>query len=246
MICKNCSAEIKDDVLLCPYCGTENAKVAQKEQQDYINSVQNKRKELKKIPQKVMKKTTKWLIYGAGCVLGITILMLLVVMAFSKLTQGDMLAKQEKELAKLEEYYEAGDYESMSGYLKKVDGRGGSYEKYRRVANLYDRMDWQLGALTSNIEYVQTIDLDATDVEDDIERCIVVLAEIREMEELEFPYDEKTGVLYIKEQYVSALKEYALLTDEEIESAVSNFDEEENDYLELAEISIQRMEEKFR
>ena len=96
MICKNCSAEIKDDVLLCPYCGTENAKVAQKEQQDYINSVQNKRKELKKIPQKVMKKTTKWLIYGAGCVLGITILMLLVVMAFSKLTQGDMLAKQEK------------------------------------------------------------------------------------------------------------------------------------------------------
>ena len=167
-------------------------------------------------------------------------------MAFSKLTQGDMLAKQEKELAKLEEYYEAGDYESMSGYLKKVDSWGGSYEKYRRVANLYDRMDWQLEALTSNTEYVQTIDLDATDVEDDIERCVSVLAEIREMEELEFPYDESTGVLYVKEKYVFALKEYALLTEEEIESAVSNFNEEENDYLELAEISIQRMEEKFR
>ena len=38
MICKNCSAKISDDILLCPYCGTENLKVAQKEQQDYIES----------------------------------------------------------------------------------------------------------------------------------------------------------------------------------------------------------------
>lgn len=246
MLCKNCGAKISEEELLCPYCGTENLKVAQKEQRDYIEGYKEKKRALEKVPQKVMKNTTKWLVYGASSVLGITILLILVVMAFSKLTQGDMLAKQEKELAKLEKYYEAGDYESMSKYLDKVVRRGGSYDKYWRIADLYDSMDWQIEALASNAEYVKTIDLDATDVETDIERCVVVLAEIQEMEELEFPYDEKTGVLYIKDQYISALKEYALLTDEEIESAVLNFDDNGNDYMELAEISIQRMEEKFR
>ena len=85
-------------------------------------------------------------------------------------------------------------------------------------------------------------------MENYLEWCIEELAKIHEMEELDFPYGEKTGVLYIKEQYYTALKEYALLTEEEIDSAVkaTDLNSFDNDYMELAEISIQRMEEQFR
>ena len=30
MFCKNCGAEIAEDILLCPYCGAENEEVAEK------------------------------------------------------------------------------------------------------------------------------------------------------------------------------------------------------------------------
>ena len=246
MICKNCSAKIRDDVLLCPYCGTENQKVAQKEQQDYIDGYESKKRKLKKVPEKVVRKTTKGLVYGAGITLGIIILALIVVTAFSKIITGDALAKQEKELAKLEEYYKAGEYEAMSNYLEKIDKWGGSYEKYNRVSSVYSAMDWHVEMLKDDTEYVKEIDLDAMSVESHIEWCIEPLAEIYEWEEMDFPYGEKDGALYVRKQYMNAFKDYMLLTDEEIESAILMYLDGERDYMELAEIAIQRMEEHFR
>ena len=93
---------------------------------------------------------------------------------------------------------------------------------------------------------MKTIDLDAINVESHIEWCIESLAQIYEWEEMDFPYGERDGVLYAKEQYMNALKTYMLFTEEEIESAVLAYIDGERDYMELAEIGIQRMEEHFR
>ena len=246
MICKNCGAKISEDVLLCPYCGTENQAVAQKEQQEYIDGYKKRKRMLKKVPEKVVKKTTKGLVYGAGVTLGIVILLLIVVMAFSKITTGDALAKQEKEIDKLEAYYVVGDYEAMSGYLETIDKMGGSYEKYNRVSGVYSAMDWHVEMLKDDMEYVKKIDLDAMSVENHIEWCIEPLAEIYEWEEMDFPYGEKDGALYVRKQYMNAFKDYMLLTEEEIHSAVLMYADGERDYMELAEIAIQRMEEHFR
>ena len=246
MICKNCSAKISDDVLLCPYCGTENLKVAQKEQQDYIDAYERKKRKLKKVPEKVVKKTTKGLLYGVGITVGIIMLAILVIIAFSGLTKGDEMAKQEKELAKLEEYYASGDYESMSKYYEKLGKWGGSYEKYKRVSGVYSSMDWHLEMLKSDTSYVKTIDLDATHVEEHIEWCLEPLAKIYEWEEMDFPYGEKEGALYVKEKYMDAFQTYTRLTEVEIKNAILMYIDGERDYMELAEIAIQRMEEHFR
>lgn len=246
MICKNCSAKISDDILLCPYCGTENLKVAQKEQQDYIESYERKKRKLKKVPEKVVRNTTQGLLYGAGITLGVIILSIIVVMAFSKITTGDALAKQEKELEKLEAFYVAGDYEAMGQYLNEINKWGGSFEKYNRVSDAYSSVNWHIRVLQDDAEYVKTIDLDAINVESHIEWCIESLAQIYEWEEMDFPYGERDGVLYAKEQYMNALKTYMLFTEEEIESAVLTYIDGERDYMELAEIGIQRMEEHFR
>lgn len=211
------------------------------------NNNAKKGEKTKNVPEEYIKKITKNLFYTIGWMLCAVILIWIVIVAFSKVTGGDMLAKQEEEIALLEEYYAAGDYESMCNYLDKIDQRGGSYEKYNRIGRLYQGMESEIGALQSNMEYAESVELDVVSVEDDIERCMMKLAVIEEMENLEFPYSEKEGALYIKTQYVNALTEYALLTEEEIKSAVSVYcDEGENDYIELAEISIQRIEECFR
>lgn len=246
MVCKECGAQIDSNELLCPYCGAENFQVAKEQQDEYVKNYKRKKKEIKRMPEKLVKKTTKSMFYLAGGLFVGVILLLIVVTAFSKIVSSDMLARQEKELANLESYYVQGDYETMCNYLEKIDKRGGSYEKYNRISDLYRNMDWKIQAVKDNLEYAKAIELDATYVAADLERCLAELAKIAEMESLHFPYGEKEGALFVKAQYMSALTEYALLTETEIESAVSVYKQEGNDYLELAEIAIQRMEEYVR
>ena len=195
------------------------------------------------MPEKLVKKTTKTMFYLAGGLFAGVILLLIVVTAFSKIVSSDMLDRQEKEIAKLEGYYSKADYEAMCNYLEEIDKRGGSYEKYNRIYDLYANMDWKIEAVKDNLEYAETIELDASNVAADLERCLAELKTIADMEALQFPYGEKEGALYVKSQYVDALKNYAFLTEAEIESAISIYKQEGNDYLELAEIAIQRMEE---
>lgn len=246
MVCKNCGATMDENEVVCPYCGTENFEVAKKQQEEYVKEYRHKKKVVKTVPERFVRKTTKTMFYIAGGVLAAIILLLIVAGAFSRVASGALLATQKKELEKLEKYYSAGDYEAMCDYLESIHKWGGSYEKYDRIYRLYMGMDWKIEAIKSNLEYVGIIELDASDVESDIERCIAELAKITEMEKLGFPYGEKEGVLFIKSQYTDTLKTYAFLTDAEIESAVSIYKEDGNDYLELAEISIQRMEENVR
>lgn len=246
MICKNCGAKISDATLLCPYCDTENEKVAKKQQEDYVNYYEQKKEGLKKTPEKVVKNTAKILLYVTAGLLIAFVLIFIVIYAFSKVTDADMLAQQEEELEILEGYYQAGDYDNMCKYLDLFRKNGGSYEKYIRISELYEGMDWRIELLKNNYEDVGVKELNAVYVESDFECCIKVLAQIAEMEEYNFPYNEETGALYVKEQYMNALKQYMFLTDEEIESAVSIYNEDENDYMELAEIAISRMEESIQ
>lgn len=246
MICKNCSAEISEKELLCPYCGTENFDVAKSEQEEYLAHFKKKRDEVKNIPEKMMKNGPKKILKVVGTLIGVAVVVLVVVAGFSRIMAGDSLAKQQKQIEKLEAYYQAGDYEQMCEYYEKLEVYGGSFEKYARICRLYSNMDWRIEALKSNREFAAQIDMSATDVEVDFDRCFSDLHEISEMEELEFPYGEETAALYIKKEYVDALKEYAYLTDEEIESGILMYGEEGSDYMELAEISIQRMEENVQ
>ena len=190
-----------------------------------------------------MKKVTTKILYVACCIIGIFALLIIVIMAFSRITAGDSLVKQQEEIAKLEEYYQSGDYEKMCDYLESIEKRGGSYEKYTRIYQLYVSVDWKIEAVINSVEYSEP---DVIYVEECLEWCLGELATIDKMESLDFPYGEREGALYIKERYMSALEEYLLLTEDEINTAVSDYSENGNDYMELAEIAVQRVEENSR
>ncbi len=245
MICKNCGAKIDDEILLCPFCQTENETVARKEQEDYINGIYEKKKNLKNVPQKVANKVTKYLLYGVAGILVVAFLVVMVVSAFSKVTQSSNLAVQDKELEKLEGYYQAGEYEKMGEYLDKINKRGGSYEKYIRIAELYESMEWHLECMQLDMQFTKSSGYvgDSEQIETELLWYLEALSTIAQMEELDFPYGEEEGALYIKERYVNGMMNYLLLSEAEIENAVITYGEGNRDYMELSEIVIERLEE---
>lgn len=190
-----------------------------------------------------MQNRTKQLSYVFFSTIGIFVLFMLTVVAFSKITNADSLAVQEKELETLETYYAAGDYAAMSAYLEQINKEGGSYEKYCRIAALYETMNDRIPRLMAYSETETEGTLEATDIASDLKWCFKELATIEEMEECEYPYEEQDGALYIRQQYLDALKNYMLLTEAEIEGGISTYESVESDYLELAEIALQRLEE---
>lgn len=188
-----------------------------------------------------VKEAFKRLLYVIVCIVGVLLLLILIVPAFFRVVAGDSMAQQEKEIAALEEYYQNGDYESMSGYYRKIGKSGGDYEKYKRICELYEDMNRGMEAL-EKIEEYEAVETEY--LQECLKMCMSTLAEIDDMESLGFPYGEDEGAMYIKHKYTEALKKYMLLTPDEIATAASSYVDDKTDYMELAEIAVQRIEEQ--
>lgn len=247
MICKNCGSELIDGLLQCPYCGTEDTKEAVEQQKEYIEEYKDKIEGLKDMPERVAKKgkskTTNVLIF----LMLLSVCMCIVVAIISSLLGGNKLQNQENYLEKLEELYQEKDFDELEAYYKKINMRGGSFTKYSRVIDVYERL-YYIDSLKLNYEQVRDYSKPIEEMEylqEDFGDVFGVLYDVKKFEEQDFPYGEEEGILYLKEIYVDALKEYALLTDEEIEEGILMYVEEEADYSELVEIALQRLNEKF-
>ena len=195
----------------------------------------------KKSGKEKTKGVIKRILYVAVSILGVITLILLIIPAFFRVLDGDSLARQEEELAKLEKYYQDGNYEEMSQYLTDIDKNGGDYEKYVRLCELYVNMNQGIEKL-EGIQETEEIDVEY--LQETLQMCMHDLSRIAEMEELNFPYNEEQGATYIRTQYEEALKQYMRLTEDEIATAVASYVDENTDYMELAEIASQRIEEQ--
>ena len=195
----------------------------------------------KKSGKEKTKGVIKRILYVAVSILGVITLILLIIPAFFRVLDGDSLAQQEEELAKLEKYYQDGNYEEMSQYLTDIDKNGGDYEKYVRLCELYKNMNQGIEKL-EGIQEIEEIEVEY--LQETLRMCMHDLSRIAEMEELNFPYNEEQGATYIRIQYEEALKQYMRLTEDEIVTAVASYVDENTDYMELAEIASLRIEEE--
>ena len=247
MICKNCGSEFTDGLLQCPYCGTEDAKEAVEQQKEYIEEYKEKIDDLKELPERVAKKGKSKATNVIICLMLLSVCMCMVVAIISSLLGGNKLQNQEKHLEKLEELYQAKDFEELEAYYEKINMRGGRFTKYDRVVDVYGRL-FYMDSLKLNYEHIRDYSKPIAEMEslqEDFWYVFGILYDIKEFEEQDFSYGEEEGILYLKEIYVDGLKEYALLTDEEIEEGILMYVEEDSDYSELVEIVLQRLNEKF-
>lgn len=243
MKCYNCGAQIQEASLICPYCGAEQEELAKKEQQEILDDYQRKTEDLKHIPGRVVNKTSRYLVTGAAGLFLLFVLGVLISWLVSGWTAESALDRQNKQLEQLEEYYMAGDYETMASVLEDTDVRGATFRKYELVAGFYDSMEWRIEAIKNERDFIEDLGLEAEDVAETLAYSIEELVQMKELEDNGFAYGEETGILFIRTCYMDVLQTYMLLTEEEILEAVSQY-EDSTSCVELAEKALERIKQE--
>ena len=244
MICKNCGAEIDDALLLCPYCNTENEKVAAKEHRDEVDFILEQSEELKTRPEQIAKKVNHKISRIACYIVAGFVVLLFVVFVVSRIIGDPSIKKLEKKVAKLESYYAVGDYDGMSECLDGMeDTFTEQFKKYRNVWRVYHWLDSQEGSYGLIKERRGTKFQETDFIRRTLATSRDLLYEIEQAEKAGFRYGEAEGMLYVREEIYRMMKDATGITEEEIERYFKNLPEEEDawpDLGELAEILVTR------
>lgn len=244
MICKNCGAEIDDGLLLCPYCKTENEEVAHAEHKEEINEILDKAEELATRPERIAEKVNHKISRAACFVAAGFAVLLLLVFVISRILGDTSGNKQEKKVAKLEKFYVAGDYAGMSECLDSMeDAYGALFQKYRSVQRAYRYMDEMESDYRNIKEYRED---DVSERVRESQAFVValylgnsrdVLHMVEEAEAEGFRYGESEAMLFFREEVYRLMKEYAGITEEEIQRYMLHLPKNSDEWPELTELA---------
>lgn len=252
MVCNSCGSEYDEKLLQCPYCGSENEVLARKKQREYIATYEKKINELGSVPKEMAKSAANKVVKIVTVLVALFLVMAGIVWLITRQQASKALDKQQRQLAKLEEYYQAGNYAEIGGYLDEIEGYGSSYEKYRQIEQVYYRYEDIQESVKSDIEMLEQYglsmaeeDLAANYVVWELEECFRQLQRIRKIEEEDFPYGNDEGICDIREKYIEILKTKLFLTAEEIEEGTVRYVDSDTDYMDLAKLSAKRLVGEF-
>ena len=140
MICKNCSAEYPDNQLSCPYCHTENRRVALRKKKEILKGYDKEaaamRKNAKVYAEQTANKWTKMIFAILGIVAVIGVLVTIIFIVGSRIAVNHKYALEAEYTKELEALLEDSDYEGMQAYMREKEISGG-YKKYEQVLKMY-------------------------------------------------------------------------------------------------------------
>ena len=243
MICKNCGGKIEKDDLVCPYCGYENFEQAVEEQEEFVDNYSKMTKEVKKKPEKAAKKAGKIIILMVLLAIILFAIVLAVAFIIRKSGGEDKKVEEYKQhIEILEQYYVDDDYKKMFTYMEGLDDNHYSvYEKYSIACDLYD-----------DYLFAKDCTVDAVDIYGEYKGDPEVLSfyirlncqnlnDIKLLRENEYEYEEKKAAEYFEKKNRETMKKYLLMNDEEIEECLEIYTGEDEVYIEIAEILLDRM-----
>lgn len=106
-----------------------------------IAFIYRKAAELFHLPERLVKKICHWLLVIAGAVLAVYLLLLIGKSAIASHHADNSYQIQQENLAKLESYYQAGEFEEMRDYLYDIDGYyRATYSKYYIIGNIAETL----------------------------------------------------------------------------------------------------------
>ena len=142
MICNQCGAEYKSNLLQCPYCHSENPKEAKKQKRNILESYDKEaatiKKEAEKYPDKAANKYTKILLLVFGIVIVLGILAILGYTILGNVFFKLEMSGKDNHMEHLEELFTEGNAEAISAYLDDEDLYSSIYDKYHEVSYVYD------------------------------------------------------------------------------------------------------------
>lgn len=229
MKCNACGAEIDNQAVVCPYCGSEQMENARQEHTREVNALKAETEKVRRSIRshdvsKVNQKITKIFV-----LLVVGILLLLGISALTGIVKNKIkLVSQDKALLKLEEYYQTADYEKLTEYYESLDDvYGGRFEKYRRVYDVQKRVSWTSQNLEGDYwQYVQEggIDFSVWCIDD----LIGILVDVKDYEREEFPCGEGEAMRFYREWALEVLENRLLFTQDEIRQMTEIYEARED------------------
>lgn len=135
--CKNCGAEFDAKALKCPFCGHENVAAAQDAYHDKIDKIIEEREEVHKLPDKIVKKSTKTIVKVVALIPIVVIVVALALFFGNKAKLKNQYKIEQENKVKMEEFLEAGDYVGLGEFYTNVEYSYSAYEKYEEVHWVY-------------------------------------------------------------------------------------------------------------
>ncbi|MDD6482214.1 MAG: zinc ribbon domain-containing protein [Lachnospiraceae bacterium] len=235
MNCINCGAELEPGALICPYCGTENEAVAKAQHENEIREIHEKIDQLDKTMQEDRVRKVNHSLSRLALIVGALVLLLIVgIFAVTRIQSGVALSRQQKNLEKLEGYYQDGDYDAVVKYMDKYKLKGNTFGKYQKTKDAMEWMDYGLSYVGDEenyfkyvMDYEKSRDGIAYSLEININSLCRSLYQLDQMGEKGYLYGEQAVVEYAKEQVMQAFETHFLVTEEEVEPWIALQGEED-------------------
>lgn len=140
MVCKNCGAQYSDEKLQCPYCHTENRRIALRRKKEILKDYDKEADAIRARAELYPKEAAnKWTgitlrILCVAAVLGVIVVAVMLV--WNKYSVKYQYEKGMEHTQNLETLFLAEDYEGIRTYMQEED-IWNEYPKYYQVANAY-------------------------------------------------------------------------------------------------------------
>lgn len=149
MFCNSCGGEYADHLSNCPYCNTENEKIAKEKKHGILNRYDKEAEEIKReLPGRVIKRGTSLYIKLLFVVLILVLMVSGFVVVYSQFSASRAYDQRNRDQEILEQYYEDREYGKLKDYLNQ-SAPGANYRKYKEVVSawnteerLLEYLDW--------------------------------------------------------------------------------------------------------
>lgn len=142
MNCKNCGAKYDKKSLNCPYCGSENKIVAEKQKKEILDRYDREAKEMEvTVPRQAVNRWTKYVLLGLGIVIVLFIVITVITVIISGISAKFTYNKDQHQLERLEEYFQKQDWQGMNEYMDDKEIRTQIYSKYTEVNDAWNYYD---------------------------------------------------------------------------------------------------------
>lgn len=137
MICENCGAKYPDTDIKCSFCGGENPLAAEKKKVEKFEELHQESVEMVKLPEKIVKKSTKRMFRIGFILIGVAILLLASVLVGARMSVNQKHKTRLRDMEKIETLYRDGNYDEMYTFILQSSILSGDSLKYFQVGESY-------------------------------------------------------------------------------------------------------------
>lgn len=140
MHCTSCGAEYGEKELNCPYCGSENRKLAEELRQELLEGYDREAEAMEiTVPGQALRHFTKRLVRLISVVLLISVVFAVGSGIYARVSAKLEYRTKQKNLKRMETLFQEADWEGLEEYYGKHSGLyGAEFEKYREMITAYE------------------------------------------------------------------------------------------------------------